>query len=169
MGNMYLLLFPGVISFLKLQVARADHASVIMGNALWVTGGKGENGPLRSTEFVFSNGTVKQGPNLPNWMIGHCMVKLLDGTVLLMGGKTKEGSRGDDKGWQYYPKEKTYLYKKLAKRNRGRYYHACAMFHSPKLEDRPILMLAGGLHAGRSVEVLDYTKRRDGAKWEESK
>ena len=160
------LVFGILLYTFQLQVARSSHASVILDNKLWVTGGEGKDARYKSTEFVFSNGAVEYGPDLPYGMRGHCMVKLMDGRILLIGGNTdntEEWWRVDDRVLIYDPPKKTF--KQWSKLNKGRFFHACAVFHSPKHGGRPIVMAAGGV-ADQSAEVLDYT--RDSAKWEDS-
>ena len=40
---------------------------------------------LASTEFIYKSGSVIQGPNLPLPRHGHCMVKLHDGKIMILG------------------------------------------------------------------------------------
>ena len=164
------LLFGILLYTFHLQEARSRHASVVMDNKLWITGGNGDGDAYESTEFVLSNGKVEQGPDLPYKMFAHCMVKLMDGKVMLIGGYTKEKGwqkwqlpREDDRVLIYDPQKNTF--KQSSKLNYRRFLHACAVFHSPKHGGRPIVMAAGGV-ADQSAEVLDYT--RDSAKWEDS-
>ena len=55
---------------------------MVINEALWVLGGHGVN----STEYIYANGTVVAGPNLPVKIVGHCSVTLNDGNVMIIGG-----------------------------------------------------------------------------------
>ncbi len=80
--------------FAYMMEQRKDAASVVLSNErLWITGG-GTGGDfgckhdLFTTEFVYLNGTVEQGPDLPNSeeTNSHCLVKIDDDTVSMTGG-----------------------------------------------------------------------------------
>ena len=69
----------------SLNTGRSYAASAKIGNDLWVTGGF--NGDvLKSSEYVKPDGSVIDGPDLPEAMDGHCMVTLQDGSVAILGG-----------------------------------------------------------------------------------
>ena len=73
----------------NMQSKRFHHASVVMKNALFITGGyDGNFNMLASTEYVYSNGTVQSGPDLPMARNGHCQVTLHDGKVMIMGARS---------------------------------------------------------------------------------
>merc|ERR1711970_1395953 len=62
-------------------------SSVVTNEGLWVTGGfNADNSNLASTEYIYINGSVINGPNLPSVRSDHCMVTLPDGNILMMGG-----------------------------------------------------------------------------------
>ena len=44
---------------------------------------------------------------------------------------------------------------------------ACALFHSPMHDNRPVVLALGGCHSGLTAEILDYSIV--GAVWEYSK
>ena len=46
----------------------------------------------KSSEYVFEDGTVATGPKLPDVSYYHCMVQLLNGSVLIMGVGLREES-----------------------------------------------------------------------------
>ena len=157
--------------FAQLPEPRTDHAIVAMDNSLWITGGDDKqkyDHAYKTTEFLFSNGTVKQGPDLPYGLKRHCMVKLDDGKVMLISGEIEDNNFVRPSDYQkkvliYDPKQQSF--KESPKMEYDRRHHTCAIFHSPRHGGRPIVMVAGGDH--HQVEVLDYTK--PDAKWEESK
>ncbi len=57
------------------------------GEGIFVTGGLPFDWPVKAqTEFVYKNGTVKQGPDLSKHMSFHCMVKINETTLYMIGG-----------------------------------------------------------------------------------
>ena len=58
---------------------------------LWISGGL-EN--LNTTEFILSNGSRIDGPDLPSGRRGHCLVQYED-TIILIGGATKLTSNNE--------------------------------------------------------------------------
>ena len=65
-------------------------AGSMIGNDLWITGGYQNGvGDLASTEYVKPDGSVIDGPDLPEPNSGHCMVSLHDGTVAILGGQVQ--------------------------------------------------------------------------------
>ena len=141
----------------ELKHPRSRHASVELHGRLWVTGGKNEkDGRLFSTEFISRNGKVKPGPDLPHEMDDHCMVKLRDGRVMILGGHPDrrsvmifnpyDGSFVDGPDMLF-----------------DRYSSACAVFNSPMHDERPVVMVIGNKNF---AEIWDYTK--SGTTWEKS-
>ena len=64
-------------------------ASVLLDNkTLWVTGGESNLGCVQTTELLILNQTEWiKGPDLPECLMEHCMVKLNNDTVLITGGE----------------------------------------------------------------------------------
>ena len=70
-----------------LKSKRSHHSATVVKGALIVAGGIGPGvGDIASTEFIYSNGTVESGPDLPEAKHAHCMVTLQDGKVMILGG-----------------------------------------------------------------------------------
>ena len=69
----------------SLKTGRRGAASAKIGNDLWVTGGTNSD-YLASTEYVKPDGSVIDGPDLPEVIHAHCMVTLHDGSVAILGG-----------------------------------------------------------------------------------
>ena len=84
----------------SLHTARYWHASVELDGGLWVTGGSVGRNTLSSTEMVYGDGSVVHGPDLPSLRHGHCMVDLLDGRIMLIGGVPTYIS---NEVWFYHP------------------------------------------------------------------
>ena len=145
----------------RIKNPRSFYASVIVNNALWITGGFYDPYGLDSSEYVFPNGTVTQGPTLTAPIRRHCIVQLLDGKMMILGGD--------------HPNQKRiYIYDFNKDNNKvsfgpdlvnWRMHSACTVFTSKKHDGRPVVMVAGGWEVGDGTyEMLDYTK--DGAVWE---
>ena len=72
-------------------------SSVSLTNSLFVTGGSNSNSGTYSlypddfvstTNLVFTNGTIKNGTNMPERIAKHCMAKMYGGKVAaIIGGK----------------------------------------------------------------------------------
>ena len=144
--------------------ARYLHASVVIDNSLWVTGGGYQAGngldTFKSTEFVHGNGTVTMGPDLPTPRYGHCIVTLHDGKVMIIGGDpTYQDVLVFDQSNNGFTTGPSTL--------EQRYIFACTIFNSPLHGNRPIVLAAG--HSGSSVdqtaEIYDYTITNE---WEKS-
>ena len=120
---------------------------------------------LASSEYIYSNGTVAEGPTMPFGRQYHCSVTLHDGKVMLIGGLSKQMSMGNRNVMVFDPNSNSFhtqpslLY--------GRYYHACTLFSSAKHGDRPVVLIVGGLPNQRIAQILDYTASN--ARWEQSK
>ena len=133
--------------------ARYLHASVVIDNSLWVTGGVYQAGngldTFKSTEFVHGNGTVTMGPDLPTPRYGHCIVTLQDGKVMIIGGyPTYQDVLVFDQSNNGFTSGPSLLEKRLS--------FACTLFYSPLHGNRPIVLAAG--HSGSvTAEIYDYT------------
>ena len=89
----YLYLDGNWIKYLPTISSRVYRASsVSLSNSLFVTGGTTLNDNAKyfvnTTNLVFANGTIKDGPNMPERLAWHCMAKMYDGLVAaIIGGK----------------------------------------------------------------------------------
>lgn len=126
---------------------RSSLASVATpdGNSLFITGGRA---PVPSgeyttrtdtTEFINVDGTVTQGPKMPEKRSGHCMVNYGEDKSLLMGGKTKRKTVKStvifDHVTNTFSEGPDMLFKR---KDQG-----CAVFNSPKHGGRPVVVVAG--------------------------
>ena len=77
-------------SFQMIEKGRVGASSVLLNaTTMWITGGKNDGTALSSTEYVTLDGSTK-GINLPFTVSGHCMVKLDETVILLVGGEQDE-------------------------------------------------------------------------------
>ena len=51
-------------------------------NTFWIIGGSGQT---QSSEYVFSNGSVSEGPDFDVGFEWHCMVRLDNGRIMIIG------------------------------------------------------------------------------------
>ena len=76
-------------NFTKMSTRRAFAASVVLNETtIWISGGRYDTDSyLSSSEFIQKEGTVP-GPNLPNPMDAHVMIKISNEIVLIIGGRS---------------------------------------------------------------------------------
>ena len=124
------------------------------GKTLFIFGGQLVSSPPFS-EYVFSNGTRNDGPNLSltegDTLSSFCMVTLQDGNVLIIGGYQNFGHVGI-----FDVKSETYAWIPSAGTNFVRYAFACTVFNSAKHGNREVVYIGGG-NSGNTAEILDYT------------
>ena len=111
-------------------------SSVIKGtpDRLWLVGGNGGTSK-KTSEYLFSNGTVSPGPNMHPGpfdyygVYGSCVVQLVNGQSLLLGGSGSSGLVRTkvlryDHITDTFTEQQPMLY--------YRYFHACTVFVSAK-------------------------------------
>ena len=120
---------------------------------------------LSSTRYIFQDGRVQDGPDLPYANCGHCMVTIDSGKVMIIGGDLQKRSKTvtlyDPNKYPFNPFivfDSFLLY--------DRYRAGCAVYNSPMHDGRPVILIAGGDYQA-TAEVLDYTQTN--ASWTESK
>ena len=67
-----------------------------------ILGGYGLEGKTSTTEFVYENGTSAIGPNLPVPVDYHCMVKLSETMIMIIGGRSELGGASTSYGANTY-------------------------------------------------------------------
>ena len=108
---------------------------------------------LSSTVFVYANGTVETGPQLPEARSGHCMVTLHDGKVLILGANPNSPSLYKNV-IIFDPAQNTFTTGPSLSYNRDN--AACTLFNSNLHDNRPVVLAAGGWGQA-TAEVYDYT------------
>ena len=108
---------------------------------------------LSSTVFVYANGTVETGPQLPEARSGHCMVTLHDGKVLILGANPNSPSLYKNV-IIFDPAQNTFTTGPSLSYNRDN--AACTLFYSNLHDNRPVVLAAGGWGQA-TAEVYDYT------------
>ena len=148
----------------SMKSGRSEHASTLVKDALFITGGhyQSSSSPLASSEYIYANGTVESGPDLPAGRWCHCMVTLHDDRVLILGAEAP--------GSLY---RNVIIYDALdnsftsgPSMNYNRRCAACTLFESPLHNGRPVVLVAGGYGAGPTSEVYDYTNANN--QWQTS-
>lgn len=108
---------------------------------------------LSSTVFVYGNGTIETGPQLPEARSGHCMVTLHDGKVLILGANPNSPSLYKNV-IIFDPAQNTFTTGPSLSYNRDN--AACTLFNSNLHDNRPVVLAAGGWGQA-TAEVYDYT------------
>ena len=139
----------------QLSVKRFSAASVVLSNnTLWVTGGLGQSGRLKTTEFVTKDGQTSQGPDLPLPVSEHGIVPLNSGAFILIGGLGGDRSAThfyeEKKGWRPGPNLKN-----------GRDGHTAGVLTDRVSTKTYIVAVGGGWPAGSSLEYLEYPGSND--------
>lgn len=156
--------------FAKLKLGRFAPAAVVLNSdIIWITGGY-NNGYLKTTEFVSSNGEVTVGPELLEGVWGHCMLITPEAEqfVFIIGGFNGDSINTVRKylitdNDAFYVEDGPGLIHKRSE-------HGCASFTSANHDGRDIAIVAGGKNSDGSVisiEAWDY--RQPGSAWSESK
>jgi hypothetical protein len=155
LGNSWVLL--GNMAEIRRQFAVAE-----LNGGVWAMGGFAPSSSS-STEIIYTDGTILDGPDLPEARARHCAVTLPNGKVVIMGGRTGSGFGSASKDVLIYdPSTSTYtsgpdmLY--------GHENFACVTFYSDKHGGRPVILSAGGYLLSKA-EIYDY----DNGIWEQSK
>jgi len=138
---------------------RSIHAAVAVEGGVWMSGGYDGSNFLSTTEFVRDDGKVQNWNDLPSGRSNHCMIDLLNGSIMITGGYPTINET-----WLFNIRSRSFT-RAPSFLNGGRSHHACARILSPMHGFRPIVVVAGGAHSGKSVEVLDYTSPN--ARWQQ--
>ena len=144
----------------RMRYRRESHASTVVNNALFITGGHDGSSRLATTEYIYANGTFQSGPNLPGARWGHCSVTLHDGKVMILGADSSSSLHRNviimDPADNSFSTGPSMSYERLRA--------ACTLFYSPLHNGRPVVLAAGGRDQA-TAEVYDYTNTN---KWQTS-
>jgi len=138
----------------NMSIKRWYSASVPVNGKLLVLGGIGYGGIgyLATSEYVSPDGDASQpGPDLPGPLYGHCAVKLSNGQVMLLGGDL------DKKSVIVFNPDTEIFDQSLPPLTFKRSDAGCAVFKSPRHDNREVVLAVGGLFEA-TAEVLDYTQ-----------
>ena len=124
-----------------------------------ITGGRvPESLSTHTTEFIHPNGSITQGPDLPNKRSFHCSAKIDDHRIVLAGAHTSTGISGAS----------TIIYDTTTKTFvngpdmiHSRHYAICAVFKSGKHGGRPVLIAAA---TEKFTDIWDFENSNT---WEE--
>ena len=143
----------------EMKTKRYGSSSIPIPNGLWVTGGYDGDKNLDSTEIVLSNGTILNGPPLPEPRKGHCLLQYKN-TTFLIGGYDGIFDRQSTvwifkEGMKYVGDGPMMTF--------ARSYHACGIYHSSIHDGNPIIVISGGYGSEDTSEFWDFTV--PGSKW----
>ena len=138
---------------------RSQFAVAELNGGVWAMGGfaSGYWNFQNSTEIIYTNGTILDGPDLPEARVRHCAVTLPNGKVVIMGGVISSSLFGDSVITKdvliYDPSTSTYT------AGPDMFYEhenfACVHFYSDKHGGRPVILSAGGDSLSKA-EMYDY-------------
>ena len=126
---------------------------------------------MKTTEIIFPNGNVANGPvNLPETRAGHCLLEN-SGTVISIGGYDRYMiPTFTSTVWMFDANNNFNLTVGPSMRI-GRNHHACGIFQSSAHSGRPLVVAAGGRGTEegtpRTSEFWDFTM--PGSEWQISK
>ena len=144
---------------------RMQHAVAELNGGAWVMGGFSStswSSIENSTEIIYANGIILNGPDLPEARTRHCALTLPYGKVVIMGGRTSQSIISKDV-LIYDPSTSTYTSRPHMIYERETF--ACVHFYSDKHGGRPVILSAGGIN--NKAEIYDYTSGN--GIWEQSK
>ncbi len=124
---------------------RQQAASIEVGSRLWVTGGYDDKGEsLNSTEFLDpSTGKVHSGPDLPQAISAHCLVKINSLTAMLIENKESWFHSFGTEDWVGGP----YL-------NITRWRHTCGIIKDSDVDSEKTIVIAAGGGLETSTELF---------------
>ena len=115
----------------------------------------GSNGSaLKNTEFVYANGQTASGPTLDFTIKDHCMVKLSDNKIFIIGGE--QNGAVSNQVWIVDP-TKNFQISFGQPLRKSRKFFSCATFEDD--DGRSKIIIAGGSNPSESsmdsVEILN--------------
>ena len=126
---------------------------VIKGNPdkLWILGGHNLGEAGGSSEFIYLNGTIEDGPTFDD-NFNHCVVQSNSSQIFIMGGT--KNSKGVT---VYHPENNTTTTQ--SDMNFDRKVSSCTVFQSAKHGNREVIFIGGGSGPGsdNTAEILDHS------------
>ena len=122
---------------------------------------------LKTTEYIYTDGKVETGPDLPEKRSGHCMSSIFNGDkTIIIGGYNINGRSSST--WIFDHSSEIFDVKQ-PEMNHARDTFGCSTFNSGHHNNRHVVVVAGsnGGDGGNTAELLDYETQS--ATWELSK
>ena len=162
---------------MELLEVREGSRSVVLGNKIWIVGGKkplldldldfwkkmehedAKDTYLNSSEYIRLNQATEKGPKLPFRVSNHAMVKVNETTVYIIGG-CEVGGWATNKTW-IADFSNGFKVKKGPKLMAPRSDHSCAVM---EIDGKTILVVVGGnlaksvIYKEFDVELLDLSE-----------
>ena len=125
---------------------------------------------LKTTEYIYTDGKVERGPDLPEKSGGHCMSSIFNGDKTIIIGGRDERFSIKSSTWIFDHSSGTFDVKQ-PEMNHARYYFGCSTFKSGHHNNRHVVVVAGSYigdgYGSNTAELFDYETQS--ATWELSK
>ncbi len=142
-------------SFKMLQSRKAPASVVLDNGLLWVTGGTVLSTTLESTEFVDeATESSTAGPDLPIGLSQHCMVRINQSAVIVIGGSTDVTNRKAETWILDLDEDQSQMdWIQGPSLNKPRRRHACGLVFDPVTGSNMVVTVGGSEDS--TVELLD--------------
>ena len=128
-----------------------------VGDTLWLTGGMRNDKNVDDTELVLKDRVIS-GPKLPISTRKHCLVKVNETTIALIGGYDQSTGKHLGSTWFYHVNENPWKKVNGPSLQRGRSSHSCATFeHNGETYIIAMMSTSASL---RSMEILNIKSNK---------
>ena len=130
-------------------------SAVISKDTLWITGGTLTE---QSTDFIKFNQASEPGPDLPMKFLEHCMVKINENLVVLIGGIDNQNQAQS----LIVEVSKNFSMSQGPSLIQGRYDFSCGLF---ELNGNPAVIVAGGYDGFNSISTEIWVQNSSNNGW----
>ena len=152
-------------NIVNMSEPRSFSSSIVIEDMIWITGGYNNFQTLTSTEQIFLNKTVREGPKLEEPRESHCMASHENKIFIIGGSKSHpHGSAPLNQVQMYNADDLFEIPINVSPMAYNRKNHACTIFQSQIHGGRYVLLVAGGdsKEASTTAEILDFLVGPDG-------
>lgn len=144
-------------NIVNMSEPRSFSSSIVIEDMIWITGGYNNNQTLTSTEQIFLNKTVREGPKLEEPKESHCMASHENKIFIIGGSKSHPHDSAPLNQVQMYNGDDLFeIPINVSAMAYNRKNHACTIFQS---------QIHGGgdsKEASTTAEILDFLVGPDG-------
>ena len=133
---------------------RQHAASVVLNDGLWILGGRDEQlEVLKTTEIIFTNGTVIPGPEMPDFRFQHTMTKINEYQYVKTGGLLYYQSFAKT----YIFNSQSFTWRRGPNMKTARKSHSATII-TDQTTKKSYLMVSGGYPRTLTTEYMDIAK-----------